>query len=224
MLPFLLFVLFMALDFGRVFLGWVSLNNSARIAANFAAENPTAWNPLNPETAAQAQYQQLVVNDAGTINCALPSPVPAPTFPDGTEIGDPAKVTITCNFQLLTPLISNVVGNPLAVTASAAFPVRAGGIEGIPVQTAAPTATPTPTPVPTPTSTASPTATPVPMCTVPNLNNVQTSQADKAWTNANFTTSVLYSPQVPPAYKISSQSIAAGTLAQCDTTVITVYP
>ena len=39
-LPVLLFLLLMGLDFGRVFLGWVNLNNAARVGANYAALYP----------------------------------------------------------------------------------------------------------------------------------------------------------------------------------------
>ena len=39
----LLFLTLIALDFGRVYLGYINLQNMARIAANFAANNPTAW-------------------------------------------------------------------------------------------------------------------------------------------------------------------------------------
>ena len=43
MIPILLFLTLIALDFGRVYLGYINLQNMARIAANFAANNPTAW-------------------------------------------------------------------------------------------------------------------------------------------------------------------------------------
>ena len=239
MLPFLLLTLLVALDFGRVFLGWVSLNNSARIAANYAAENPDAWNALNPNTGEQAPYDSLVRQDASGINCALPSTLPAPSFPDGTSIGEPAQVSFTCSFQLITPVIGNIVGNPLPVGVSAAFPIRAGAIAGIPVASAAPTATPTPTPTatpsPAPTSTASPTPTPTPMCTVPNLVGISTQQAQDYWgtkghgttQGAGFSSNVIFSPQVGNGnnYLIGTQSLAAGTSEPCDaSTVITVTP
>ena len=46
--PLALLMILFGLDFGRVFLGWVSLNQAAREAANYAAMNPTAWSlPYN---------------------------------------------------------------------------------------------------------------------------------------------------------------------------------
>ena len=129
-LPVLLLILMMGIDFGRVFLGWVNLNNTARIAANFAATNAKQLAAGN--SAALASYRNLVGQDAKATNCALPNPIPNPTYPDGTDLGDRANVQITCQFRLLTPIISNILGTNLAVTASADFPIRTGIIAGVP--------------------------------------------------------------------------------------------
>src|SRR5262249_60747132 len=102
-----------------------------------------AWTlPYN--LAVQAEYSRLVTTEAQDINCTMADPVPDPTFSSGTSIGAPAEVRLTCSFRLITPFIGLLTGNPIAVSASSAFPVRAGLIEGIP--TPAPTPSPTPTP------------------------------------------------------------------------------
>lgn len=129
-LPVLLLILMMGIDFGRVFLGWVNLNNTARIASNFAATNALQMAAGNP--GALATYGNLVQQDATAINCALPNPLPGPTYPDGTDLGDRAHVEITCQFQFLTPIISDVLGSVISVTASSDFPVRTGIIAGVP--------------------------------------------------------------------------------------------
>ena len=41
--PVLLLLTLTAIDFGRVFLGWVNLQQMTRIAANHAAEHASAW-------------------------------------------------------------------------------------------------------------------------------------------------------------------------------------
>ena len=41
--PVLLLIVMVAIDFGRVYLGWVNTQNMVRIAANFAANNADAW-------------------------------------------------------------------------------------------------------------------------------------------------------------------------------------
>ncbi len=148
-LPILVLLVMLALDFGRVFFGWVGLNNAARIAANAAAANPTAWDGGAADLMLQAQYRQQTTNDLQPINCDAPahtgrwltSDIPDPTFtnvdPSGTsspyENGDHVSVTLSCRFYFLTPLVGNLLGNPLVIRATAEFPVRGAEIDGIPV-------------------------------------------------------------------------------------------
>jgi PKD repeat protein len=140
-LPILLLFLLMAIDFGRVYLGWVNLNNTARIAANLAATTAPQFASGSGPTfdAAFDRVWDQVQRDATAINCTLPSKAamkatcaPAQLFPEGTDLGDPAHVAITCQFGLLTPIISGIIGSPLAVSASSDFPVRTGIIAGTP--------------------------------------------------------------------------------------------
>lgn len=242
-MPMALLMVLFGLDLGRVFLGWVALNQAAREAANYAAMNPLAWTlPYN--LAIQAEYTRLVQTEASNINCTLESPVSAPTFSEGTSIGAPATVELTCQFDLITPLIGVLTGNPIPVSASSAFPIRSGYIEDIPVASALPSATPAPsstvdplatgTPAPTgspgatvapgatpgPTPTSAPTPTPA-TCTVVSLLNLQSSRASNEWQDAGFTGSVVFSPLVPPHYRIAWQSLTVGTTTAC-TTGITV--
>ena len=42
-LPVVLLIGVVAIDFGRIYLGWVNLQNMARIAATYAANNPDGW-------------------------------------------------------------------------------------------------------------------------------------------------------------------------------------
>jgi TadE-like protein len=237
--PFALLMVLFGLDFGRVFLGWVSLSQAAREAANYAAMNPTAWTlPYN--LAVQAEYTRLVQAEASSINCILQSPVPAPTFTSGTSIGAPAKVSLTCQFNLITPFIGLLLGNPIPVSSSSAFPIRSGNIEDIPIVTPSPipspgptgTAGPTPSPAPTagssaapsggPTSapTTAPTAAPSPtpaMCTVISLLNAQSNKVSGNWSAAGFTGSVIFSPLTPPTYRVAWQSLTVGTTVLCST-------
>jgi PKD repeat protein len=139
--PVVLLILMMGLDFGRVFLGYINLNNTARIAANFAATNAVAMAGAGPiHDSAVARYQQLVANDAKAINCKLnPDPVPDPAanpvslaklFPAGTALGETAHVSIDCDFGVITPVISNILGSVVKVSASADFPIRQGVVSG----------------------------------------------------------------------------------------------
>ena len=121
----MLLILLFAVDFGRLYFGWINLQNAARVGANYAALHPDAWGTPGDATA-QAAYVAQIQNDATTINCALPLPLPAPTFPDGSVLGGRAQVTLTCRFAVITPVISAIVGSPVSLGASAVFPIRAG--------------------------------------------------------------------------------------------------
>ena len=127
-LPILTLLLVMAIDFGRVYFGWVSLTNAARVGANYAADNPN-WTPEN-----QTAYSGLIANDASTAsdNCSLGTP-PPPTFTRGgipvanPELGDYATVNLTCTFTLFTPLAGQVLGSgTVSLSAESIFPVRDG--------------------------------------------------------------------------------------------------
>ncbi len=135
-LPVILMLTLIALDFGRVYLGYINVQNMARIAANFAANNPDAWGS-SPDATVQVQYRNQILADATATNCQLPETsgvavVPGPTFADTngdgitTNLGDEAKVAITCTFTVITPVISNVVGGSVSVTAESNFPIKAG--------------------------------------------------------------------------------------------------
>jgi PKD repeat protein len=135
-LPVLLFLTLIALDFGRVYLGYINLQNMARIAANFAANHPDAWG-VAPDADAQTQYRSQILADASAINCRLPQAsgvtvVPTPDFIDGdsdgntNQLGDRVTVALNCTFDVITPGISSVLGGTVAVSAASTFPVKTG--------------------------------------------------------------------------------------------------
>lgn len=136
--PVVMLILMVGLDFGRIYLGWINLNNTARIAANFAATNAIAMSGSGPSHVnAVARYRQLIANDAQAINCVLnPNPVPDPSanlavlYPGGTDVGQTAHVGIVCDFAVITPVISTILGSTVQVSAAADFPIRQGIIAG----------------------------------------------------------------------------------------------
>jgi len=183
-LPLLALLLVMALDVGRVFFGWVGLNNAARIAANEAGFSPDAWSGTGI-AAKQADYRQMVANDLNAMNCFPPdmqpwepSDVPPPTFEnkqgtaDPYEIGDHAGVTLECQFDLIFPLAEGILGDQLAISAASQFAVRGGLIAGVPVG-------PAPPPGSTPTCATG--------AIVPLLQGMTVTEARVAWSAATFT-------------------------------------
>jgi len=142
-LPILLFLTLIALDFGRVYLGYINLQNMARIAANFAANNSTAWDatPNANDAKLKTKYYNQIVADAQAINCALidannDGVINAddftPTFTDrngngnATDLGDSGQVQIGCRFGIITPGLAAVLGNSVKVAAASSFPVKTG--------------------------------------------------------------------------------------------------
>jgi hypothetical protein len=227
-LPVLLLLLLIVIDFSRLYFAWVATQNMTRIAANYAANQPAGpWG-------SGSTYQAQINADATTINCAMPSIWPAPTFPDGTtNIGDRAQVSLTCDFHPMTPIISTIVGDPIHLGASDTFPIKAGFINGVPVATAVPTASPTPTPTPAPTPTPGPTATPVPTptptptpCIVPLFLGMHHDSAASAWATASFIPSNLTLGLGSGNYKINTEAPpnTDGTPQNCSTFKITVGP
>jgi PKD repeat protein len=128
-LPVMMLILLGATDFGRAFQVWVTLNQAARVGANFAAQNPTAWGST-PDPIAQSQYQSEVRASAAGVACTLPATIPAPSFPAGTDLGSPARVSLSCSFHLLFPFLSDVVGGSMTIGATAVFPVNTGYTAG----------------------------------------------------------------------------------------------
>jgi PKD repeat protein len=130
-LPILFVLLLISIDFGRVYLGYINVQNMARIAANEAATNPEGW--LNADPTVIASYRQQILEDARAINCDIPmsnGTLDASANPDftGSNVGDTATVRITCDFGVITPVISNIVGGTVQVGGEATFPVRTGMI------------------------------------------------------------------------------------------------
>jgi len=164
--PILVLLLLIAVDFGRVFLGWVSLNNAARVGANYAAANPQdTWGP-------GSDYQILMTDNVGAINCTR-APTDPPTFGPTKAPGEIVTVDLTCSFPVITPLIGAFFpGGAVTVASSAAFPITYGCLVDCSPGTGGP-----PPPAP-----------PDGCRTVPNVVGMSIAGARAAWIAAGFTT------------------------------------
>jgi PKD repeat protein len=174
MLPVVLFLTLMAIDLGRVFLAAVTLNNTARVGARYAATNPAStWD--------QATYLSQIANEWADIDCDKQSPVPNPIYSGTRQIGEPVSVALNCTFHVLTPLISDVIGTSLVLHAEAIIPVTS--CEGTDATTnpicIVPPSAPLITPVPTATTN---------LCNgVPILDAVPLSQTALAGVSVDYT-------------------------------------
>lgn len=186
-IPVLVTILLLAVDVGRIYLGSISLSNIARIGANFAAQNPGAWEGSG-DASVQARYRTLMNKDATGIDCTLPSTLPAPTFPDSSSyaLGSRVRVDLTCSFSLVTPFLSSLIGDGagnIDVGTSAVFTIRTGSVDGAVISgqavTPSPSATPTDAPTATPTATPTDTPTPDPAATPTPVGATPTPSASE---------------------------------------------
>jgi len=156
-LPVLLLLVMMALDLGRVFMAAVTINNTARVGARFAAAYPEAWG-APPDLPRQADYLARIAAEWADIDCDKQTPVPDPVFTGSMVIGQPVTVTLTCTFHVLTPIISDILGNTVVLTGRAIIPITSctetattpgsGDEACVDPPSLAPPPTPTPTPDP----------------------------------------------------------------------------
>jgi hypothetical protein len=232
-LPLLLLILLIVVDVGRLYLGWVTLQNAARVGANYAANHPTAtWSSAtDPSRIAYEAAVRADMDSAALANCPLPTPLPIPTFLAGssTSLGQ-GQVNLSCPFSVLTPRFLGI--STLNLGATAVFPIRSGTLP-VPTPTATPVPTPTPAPTPTPTA----------MCEVPTFIGTSVDDAAALWLAAHFTWSNLNISLATlasgPNYTIASElvgnlggSLIAGTppsyfdgqSQNCATFVLTVGP
>ncbi len=215
LLPVLLLILMGAIDFGRVFLGWVALNNTARVAANYAASNAPLISAGN--VAALARYNDTVQRDAALTNCEPPDPIPAPSYSPNASLGGSATVVLTCDFQLLTPIIANILGGTVEVSATAIFPVRTGIVANVPSGGGGSP--------PVAAFNVSPSSGDAPLAVA--FNNVSSgSIATYAWDFGNGNTSTAKDPpnetySVPGSYSVSL-SVSNGLVTSTATRTVTV--
>jgi hypothetical protein len=166
--PVLILLMLMAIDVGRVFLGWVALNNASRVGANYAAGHPNdaSWG-------AGTEYQALISANIDAINCTRnPALAAPPTFASTRDPGDPVTVNLSCDFNVLTPGAQVVLGGSITVFSSSTFPVTYGCLADCVGGPAAP-----------------PVAPPDNCRTVPDVVDLSVSGAKAAWVAAGFAAS-----------------------------------
>jgi hypothetical protein len=144
-LPLLALLLVMSVDFGRVFFGWIALQNATRIAADTASQRANAWPNAqgNQEIEWRDDYETFITQDLTAANCDFTTPHPAPVFTDlngdtnndgvlTNDFGDLATVRLECEFSLITPLANSILGGPVQMAAESTFPVNGLVVVGVP--------------------------------------------------------------------------------------------
>jgi PKD repeat protein len=133
LVPVLVLLLLVAVDFGRLFFTFVQLQNSAREGAAYAAANPTdsapgggIWTRAVLEKNSQGQGGEGAV--ALAVSCARgavgspapsPSPIACADAPGGSGPGNTVTVNVTERFSFITPFVNDLTGNNLTLRGSA---------------------------------------------------------------------------------------------------------
>ncbi len=164
-LPLLLVMVAGAADLGRLFFGYVTVESAAREAAFYGASKPGC--DINQPTCADPANVTWRLNEdlsglqgaTWTISCEDPSGTPRAN--SACAEGDSYVVAITYPFQLVTPILSSIVGTGFDISTSQSALV----LNSAPGAAATPTPTPVPTPTPDPLATPTPTPTPTPLAT-----------------------------------------------------------
>jgi hypothetical protein len=166
MMPVILILLLGAIDFGRLFFTWAGLHQAARIGANHASIDSTTTS---------AEIPAIIQTETDVISCD-PGSLSADLIytSGGTQVatpamGDYARVTLTCEFSLLTPLAGVLFGDPIPMTAISSFPVRTGCIDCGPGS-----------------GSSSPPPPPEQCRTVPEMGGMSVAGAQLAWQSAGF--------------------------------------
>ncbi len=206
-LPLLAIFLVMAVDAGRLFFGWVALQNASRIGADFASTHADAWGGNFAAGANdRAKYQFLVKQDLQALGCQSAA-VPAPNFDldgDGTSDytdGALARVDLDCAFVPLTPLAEVFMGQPFLLHSFSDFAINRTYTSGLPPPTNPPPL-PSATPGPTPGT-----------CIAPNFigpPSVRRNNAQGLWTANGFTTTA----RIPARQRQLPDPFAVPTRAQ----------
>lgn len=210
LLPLLVLLLVMAVDFGRVFFSWVALNNAARIGADTAASYADIWSGVadGDQASERDRYRERIRQDLQSVGCQ-DAPIPDPIFDtdvngDGSFFtdGDLVRMELECDFGLLTPLAEQAVGGPLTIRAVAEFAITRVINGGMP-----------------------PLSNPCPagQAPVPTLTGETMEDARAEWTGDGFAIGN-YMPAVTPSNKnrvVLTQSLSAGVCAEL-TAVVTV--
>lgn len=211
--PVLLLILLITIDFSRLIFTYIQINNAAREGAAYAITQPNDFNGIEAralqETSTQAQRGEGTA--VVTLECrdSSTSLVVACDSAPGAGLGTTVSVTVAQVFTF------SVFGSlDMAATATGFFASPLGAGAATPTPTPAGTPTPTPDATPTPTPEGTPT-----LCLVPDFVGDKGGTALGTWTGAGFQAANLTN-NVPGNSKIKGQSLGAGTNQPCDTALI----
>ena len=120
--PVLVLILLITVDFGRLFFTYIQVNNAAREGASYGSLNPTSTGiatAAQKEIDAQAQRGESSISVSSTCADSTGNALACASAPGGSGRGNTITVAVSENFTFLTPLINGAFGNNFKIGASA---------------------------------------------------------------------------------------------------------
>lgn len=201
--PVLLILVAGAIDFGRAFYGWITIENAAKEGAMYGARNPRC-DTTKTGCASSATVSYSVNKDLSgltgvsqTVSCVAPDQVTvrdlnANNGPTICREGDTYRVAVRYPFRLITPILASIVGQQLTIASTSTAMVLVDAFD--------PTATAPPTP---------PSGCTSPNIAVPDLTKLKVGPARTAWQAAGFTGT--FTP--PSSAGVDSKNVKTQSLA-----------
>lgn len=122
-LPVLLFLVVIAIDFGRLFFTYVAIHSAAREAANYAASSPTDTAGIRGRATDEANVQAQRGEGSLTVTTTCKDPLGASiaciNATGGAGAGNTVTVQVDEPFTFLTLQVGSVFSNNLHLTSSA---------------------------------------------------------------------------------------------------------
>jgi len=123
-LPLMLFLMAIAVDFGRLFYAYVAVQNAAKEGALYGSRNPLCVDNSNVECPDPINVQWHIDNEASNLQfqdtdiaCRAPGGALRAPINDCVN-GDTYEVSVQYDFRLITPLLSSVLGNGMTLGAT----------------------------------------------------------------------------------------------------------
>jgi PKD repeat protein len=121
--PVMLLLVVGGLDIGRLFFSWIEVSNAAREGAAYAGGNPTDTSGITTHATQEANAQRQGGEGTMTVTatCADPANVAlaCSLAAGGNGTGNTVTVRTTETFSFVTPIIGNILGNSVTMSASA---------------------------------------------------------------------------------------------------------
>jgi Flp pilus assembly protein TadG len=199
MLPVLLVVLSAAIDLGRLAYARVTIANVAREASFQAAQTPTSYLAGQPcdsaNTNANLVICRAILESTGSVVTVAPADIALSCDPScGKAMGNTVTVTVTGQFNLLTPVMAAFFGGT-TITFTSTSTNQISALPPMPTAPpGAPTATPSVTPSPSPSSSTVPTVMP---CTRPSAAFTYTTNGTTSPVFVTVTDTSTASPSCP---------------------------